>query len=42
MLNLNSGGNWYRQLCGSSVEQKVNTGKSNTNEKQESEHKAKL
>ena len=44
--NLNSGGNWYRQLVGASAmmfaEQKVNTGRLNTNGKQECEHMAKL
>ena len=45
MLNLNSGGDSYRQLVGASVmifPRKVNTGRLNTNGKQESEHKAKL
>ena len=45
MLNLNSGGDWYRQLVGASAvmfPQKVNTGRLNTNGKQECEHKAKL
>ena len=40
MLNLNSGGNSYGQLCGSCMERKVNTGRLNMNGKQESEHKA--
>ena len=40
MLNLNSGGNSYRQLVGASVSQKVNTSKLNTNDKQESKDKA--
>ena len=39
MLSLNSGGNLYRQL---SLSQKVNTGKLNTNGKQECGHKAHL
>ena len=46
MLNLNSGGDWYRQLVGAlamiSFFQKVNTGRLNMNGKQECEHKAKL
>ena len=45
MLNLNSGGDSYRQLVRASVMmffQKVNTGRLNTNGKKESEHKAKL
>ena len=47
MLNHNSGGDSYRQLVRASAmmfppEQKVNTGRLNTNGKQESEHKAKL
>ena len=40
MLILNSGGNSYRQLVGSSMEQKVNTDRLNMNGKQEREHKA--
>ena len=42
MLNLNSGGNLYGQLCSSSFERKVNTGRLNTNGKHEREHKAHL
>ena len=45
MLNLNSGGDSYRQLVRASVMmffQKVNTGRLNTNGKKESEHQAKL
>ena len=45
MLNLNSGGDSYRQLVGASVmmfSRKVNTGRLNMNGKQESEHKVKL
>ena len=46
MLNLNSGGDSYRQLVRDFVMmfpgRKVNTGRLNTNGKQESEHKAKL
>ena len=45
MLNLNSGGDWYRQLVGASVmmfSRKVNIGRLNTNGKQECEHKVKL
>ena len=45
MLNLNSGGDSYRQLVGALVmmfSQKVNTGRLNTNGKQECEHKVKL
>ena len=45
MRNLNSGGDSYRQLVRALVMmffQKVNTGRLNTNGKQESEHKAKL
>ena len=40
MLNLNSGGNSYRQLVGALLERKVNTGRLNTNGQQEREHKA--
>ena len=45
MLNLNSGGDWYRQLVGASAmmfSQKVNTRRLNTNGKQECEHKVKF
>ena len=45
MLNLNFGGDSYRQLVRDSVmmfSQKVNTGRLNMNGKQECEHKAKL
>ena len=45
MLNLNSGGDSYRQLVRASVMMfpgKVNTGRLNTNGEQECEHKVKL
>ena len=42
MLNLNSGGNSYRQLVGALLERKVNTCKLNMNGQQEREHKAHL
>ena len=45
MQNLNSGGDSYRQLVRASAmmfPRKVNTGRLNTNGKQECEHKAKL
>ena len=46
MRNLNSGGDSYRQLVGALVNdlllQKVNTGRLNTNGKQECEHMVKL
>ena len=45
MRNLNSGGDSYRQLVGASVMMflvKLNTGRLNTNGKQECKHMAKL
>ena len=42
MLNLNSGGNSYRQLVGALLERKVNTYKLNMYGQQEREHKAHL